>query len=327
MENYSTLTRDKSFQKKTFKYIASITCLVIIIYGAISIAENYFAGNTPSGKPRSSYATVKSGANAWSQLLEATGFAVVRDKGSVSLPELGNIDKYSSKNDILDLTRETSTVIILESTLPDDEINEVIAFVENGGRLITDNPDILFAVFGDNIEIAYTSSTSLEINDQDINGTDGISEIEGSGVGSISTSNSINAQGFLVSGSDNSDFSTAAIIQLDQGDVIALMDTGIVSNEGISRKDNALLSIRIAGQEGGDVTFVEGIHGFSTAKGFNGMPLAWKISIIGLIAAFIVFGSAKARRFGVGEEAPRDLGPKRILYAHALAEAMKKTKR
>ena len=332
MENYSTLTRDKSFQKRTFKYILFSTLLLVTIYGAIFIAENYFASNAPSGDNGSSFATIANGTNAWSQLLEKSGYEVVRDKGSVTFPVLDNIDTYSSNSDLLDLKRETSIVVILGGSLPDTELKQVEKFVSSGGRLITDNPDILYSIFNDKIEISLDGSKSQEISDSKINGTEDINKLEGSGVGEIAFSNSLNAQALIQSSNtpQRSDrfgnYSISAMIQLGKGDVIALIDTGVVSNEGIVRADNALLSIKIAGQTGNKVTFAEGIHGFSSAKGFNAMPQSWKISILGLIAAFIIFGSSRARRFGVGEEPPRSLGPRRIQFAHVLAIAMKKSK-
>jgi hypothetical protein len=335
VENYSTLTRDKSFQKKTFKYIAAATILIITIYGAIFIAQNYFAGNTPSGAPGSSYASIDAGTNAWSQLLEKTGIKITKDKGSITLPNIGNIDKYSSNTDVLDFSRKTQTVVVLNGSLPDNEIVDVQSFVESGGRLITDNPDILYAIFEDDIFIDTLGAKNQKIADTNVNGLDGLKEIEGSGIGSIAFSSSLTAEKILIPSSTNDiesspdfgSYSTAAIIQLEEGDVIALMDTGIVTNAGIARKDNALLSIRIVGDKNSEVIFAEGIHGFSSTRGFYAFPLAWRISIIGLIASLIVFGSAKARRFGVGEEAPQSLGPKRIQYAKALAHAMKKSKK
>lgn len=335
MENYSTLTRDKTFQKKTFKYVVSSTLLILVIYGAIFIAQNYFAGNTPSGSPGSSYASVDSGINAWSQLLEKSNIKVTRDKDTITLPTLGNIDKYSSKSDILDLSRETSSIIVINGSLPDSEIEQVEKFVEAGGRLITDNPDILYSIFGDSIEISEQGSKDQIIAQSNVNGIDGIEEIEGSGIGEIAFSSKLNAEKLLIPNSNNNiesslnfgEYNTSVIIQLKKGDVIAVMDAGIVSNAGLARKDNALFSIRIAGGENSEVTFAEGIHGYSNKKGFYAFPLAWRISIIGLVAAFIIFGTAKARRFGVGEESPRSLGPKRIQYARALAHAMKKSKK
>jgi hypothetical protein len=335
VENYSTLTRDKSFQKRTLKYVISGIILLVIIYGAIFIAETYFAGNTPTGAPGSSYATVKSGVNAWGQLLSQSGYEVVKDKGTITLPKLSNVDEYSSKSDVLDLTRETTTVIVLENSLPQYEIDQVQKFVKNGGRLITDNPDILLSIFKDDLFIDLSGSIDQKISNSNINGTNDINEIEGSGVGSIAFSSKINAEKLLVPIPQNAlgksnkfgTYSNAAIFQLEKGDVIALVDNGPITNEGLSRKDNALFSLRITGEVGNKVIFAEGIHGFSNATGFNAMPISWKISIIGLIAAFIIFGSYKARRFGVGEEPPRDLGPKRILYAKALTQAMKKSKR
>lgn len=334
MENFSTLNRDKSFQKKTFKYLFSVSVLIVLVYGAIFIAENYFASNVPSGNPGSSFATVKNGTNAWSQLLEESGHNVSRDKGNVTLPKLENVDEYSDSSDILDLVRSTSTIVVIGASLPQEEIDQIDEFVKDGGRLITDNPDILFSIFNDQIEISSVGSRNQTVNNSDINGTDGIQETEGSGVGSVAFSKRLNGQALLIPESDIQpneissleNFYSAAIIQHKKGDVIALEDTGVVSNEGLLRKDNALLSIRIAGEEGGKITFAEGVHGFSNATGINAMPLSWRVAMIGLIAAFIVFACAKSRRFGVGEDAARSLGPKRIQYASAIAHAMKKSK-
>lgn len=306
---------------------------IVVLYGALFTVENYFAGTQPTGEGGSSYATVTYGQRAWSELLTQNDIAVTRDRGSVSIPAFSSDTQFTTPSSMITLSRITASIVILGGTLPAKEGRDVEAFVRNGGRLITDNPDLLYRILGNRVTISPEGATRLYVANDGVEGLNGISQVTGSGVGSVDFDHDQNSGALLTdnstetfTGSKKLASANAAILTLGRGDVIALVDTGVVSNAGIARQDNALFALRIAGSPGSSVVFGEGIHGFNDANGFAGMPLSWRIAIIGLFLAFVIFACAQGRRFGVGEEPDRTLNPRRVYFAYAIAHALKKTK-
>jgi len=337
VENYSTLSRDKTFRKRAYTTIFFVTFGIIALYGLVFSAENFFGGTQPGGVSGSSYATIETGTRAWSELLDINGYEVTRDRGRATLPNQNlNSEPYADLFGGLRLDRTTDTIVVLEGALPSDESAEVRQFVENGGRLITDNPYLLNEFLGSRIEIETQGSETLFTTSENVSGLQDISEISASQYGSLIMRPSQNSQPLLVESENvfNNESERnvqrnvgAAIFRLEQGDVIAIPNSPIVSNKLLAQDDNALFSLVIAGTPDSSVTFIEGVHGYNDATGFAGMPLNWRVAIVGLFVAFVIFATAKGRRFGVGEQTDRNLGPRRIYFAHAIAETLKKSKR
>ncbi len=325
MENYSTMSRDKAFRKRAYVTIFLITFGIIALYGLVFSAENFFGGTSPGGVSGSSYATIETGTRAWSELLEVNGYGVTRDRGRVTLPSISpNRQTYKNGQGDLRLNRTTDTLVVLDGALPFDEANEVREFINKGGRLITDNPYVLEDMLGSRLQVDYRGSKKLFPSDESVSGLEDISKITASQYGSLKMRANRDQRILLES---KGYVAGAAIFRLGQGDVIAIPNSPIVSNELITQEDNALFSLRIAGNTQSSVTFIEGVHGYNEANGFAGMPLNWRIAIVGLFVAFVIFATSKGRRFGVGEQTDRNLGPRRIYFAHALAQALKRTKR
>ena len=307
---------------------------IVGLYGILYSVENFFGGTQTQGESGSSYATISSGARAWSELLSSNDYDVVRDRGRVTLPPKPSTS-YKDLDAYLNLNRKTQTIGVLNGALPLDESNEVKSFVKSGGRLITDNPLLIEDMLDQTATIDVLGNESLFANSA-IDGLGDIDKLVGSGVGSVSFKDDNNSAALATENrfrEENifNDIGTnrtasSAIFRIGNGDVIALPDTGLVSNELLTERDNALFSLKITGATGSGVTFIEGVHGYSDATGFAGMPLSWRIAIVGLFVAFVVFGSAQGRRFGVGEDPDRNLGPRRIYFAHAIAQALKKSK-
>lgn len=306
-------------------------CALAILYGVIIGVENLFGPQTRSGAEGSSYSTTEAGIKAWSELLFANGYDVTQQRGAVDVPEFSNPGFYMSGNPI-SLDRTSTTLIILAGALPTDELAEVRDFVRGGGRLITDNPNILEAIVGDSITPQVEGDVELKSSGIAVDGMDGIEALRGKGVGSLTFSGNEEAVPLVVSQNnvriirETRFVATAAAIRVGDGDVIALMDIGIVDNEGIGLEDNALFALRIAGSSDSEVIFAEGVHGYDEARGFAGLPQQWKFAIIGLFAAFVIYLTSIGRRFGVGEVPHRNLGPRRIFFAHALAQTLRKSK-
>ena len=337
MENYSTMSRDRTFRKRAYTTIFFVTFGIIALYGLVFSAENFFGGTTPGGVSGSSYATIETGTRAWSELLEVNGYAITRDRGRATLPPVNyQNERYLDSTEELCLDRTTDTIVVLEGALPSDESQELRDFIEQGGRLITDNPYLLEEILGTRLEVQIPGSITLYPSNEDISGLDDVSKVSGSSYGSLKFNSNKNQKPLLVadsestfnsSGGTRNTFADAAIFRVEQGDVIAIPNSPIVSNQLLAKNDNAIFSLAIAGTPDSTVTFVEGVHGYNDVNGFAGMPLNWRVAIIGLFVAFIIFATAKGRRFGVGEQMDRNLGPRRIYFAHAIANTLRKSKK
>lgn len=320
--------------KKVFGYALFILLILGFIYVAIFFADKNFGSTKVEGSSGSSYSTAESGYRAWSDLLSLNGYNIVRDRGSVTLPKDRYSDIYTYDN--LNLDKQTEVVVLLGGALPVEESKEVIEFVNNGGRLITDNPIVLEDILGDKAEFEIEGS-KIQVPNNNVEGLEGITSVESSGYGLITVKPSSSSDAVLVPKTqthpnDPSDLGYAdsiqastAIFQYGAGDVIALIDSSPISNAYIAKSDNALFSLRIAGKQGNTITFIEGIHGYDEKSGFAGLPLSWQIAIVGLLVAFVLFGCAQGRRFGMSEESDRNLGPRRIYFAHAIAYYLKKS--
>lgn len=331
VENYSALSRDRSFQKKTWKIVLASIALIAIIYGVILSVEFFFGGAQQEGTSGSSYANIEAGVKAWSQLLDKNGFSVEQQRGKITMPDQFR-DTYYRESRELTLTRETTTLVVLGGALPVDELTTVKKFVRQGGRLITDNPNVLEALVGQSIVISSEGSRDLVSSGIDVQGMEGIEKLEGSGIGSFSFSGTEDSVPLVIADGDDvivsdTDFSaTAGLLRVGLGDVVVMPDYGMVMNAGLSRRDNALFALRIAGSQGSDVIFAEGVHGYDSTRGFAGFPMQWKIAFVGLFATMTIFLCSQGRRFGVGEQPHRSLGPRRIFFAHALATALHRSK-
>ena len=337
MENYSTMSRDKTFRRRAYTTIFFVTFGIIALYGLVFSAENFFGGTNPGGVSGSSYATIETGTRAWSELLDVNGYTVTRDRGRATLPNQNlNSEPYLDMFGGLRLDRTTDTIVVLEGALPSDESQEVRQFVKQGGRLITDNPYLLDEMLGSRIEVQAQGSQVLYSANEDTPGMQDVSQIAASQYGSLGLRSSQNSLPLLVpqEKSFDSELETnkqknvgAAIFRLEKGDVIAIPNSPIVSNKLLAQDDNAIFSLSIAGSPDSTVTFIEGVHGYNDTTGFAGMPLNWRVAIVGLFVAFVIFATAKGRRFGVGEQTDRNLGPRRIYFAHAIAQTLRKSKR
>lgn len=323
MENYSTLSRDKTFFKRSLKTFLAIVVSIGILYLILISVESKFGAKEPSGDSGSSFSTVSSGARAWSDLLSLNGYNVKRDVGRIDLPEINTAYDYYYEDE-LNLYRNTSTVVILNGALPEDEAKEVKEFVEKGGRLITDNPNLLDHVLDKKHTIFLDGTRKLRATN--VLGIEGVSTVEGSGIGSMVFNETYDAEYLLVPRNNENSSASAALFRVGTGDVVALPDTGMVSNSLLGKSDNALFSLKIAGSPESTVVFGEGVHGYKEINGFQGLPRNAQAGLVGIFAALTVYVCSIGRRFGVGEEPHRDLGPRRINYAHAMSNILKKSR-
>jgi Domain of unknown function (DUF4350) len=112
-----------------------------------------------------------------------------------------------------------------------------------------------------------------------------------------------------------------------RGRAVLLADATILHNRNLARAENAALGLRIAGEAGRPVTFVESVHGYGAASGLGALPTSWRAAgVIGMVAALVLLW-ARGRRLGPPEDEARPLPPPRRDYVVALAGALARTRR
>jgi Domain of unknown function (DUF4350) len=111
------------------------------------------------------------------------------------------------------------------------------------------------------------------------------------------------------------------------GRVVLLADATILHNRYLARAENAALGLRLAGEAGRPVMFVESVHGYGAATGLGALPSSWRAAgVVGVVAALVLLW-ARGRRLGPPEDDARPLPPPRRDYVVALAGALARTNR
>jgi uncharacterized protein DUF4350 len=111
------------------------------------------------------------------------------------------------------------------------------------------------------------------------------------------------------------------------GRAVLLADPSILHNRFLARAENAALGLRLAGEAGRPVTFVESVHGYGSATGLGALPSSWRAAgAVGMVAALVLLW-ARGRRLGPPEDDARPLPPPRRDYVVSLAGALARTSR
>ena len=110
------------------------------------------------------------------------------------------------------------------------------------------------------------------------------------------------------------------------GRALLLADSSILQNRLLADGDNAALGLRLAGDAGRPVAFVESVHGYGPATGLDALPAGWRTAgVLGALAAVVLLW-AYGRRLGPPEDDARALAPPRRDYIESLAGALARTK-
>ena len=116
--------------------------------------------------------------------------------------------------------------------------------------------------------------------------------------------------------------SIAERLHVGQGEIIALADASMLSNQLLGEKDNAAFALALLG-DGKRVVFAEHGHGYGKASvSPTGLPWRAKWFIGGLFFATLCLMWSRSRRNGPPESAERELGPARSDYLHSMVAAI-----
>ena len=275
--------------------------VAVIVLNVALRALSTLTGGTPGGPRSSSFATGKTGLEAYAELLGHAGHPV---------------DRLRRPPHRLALAPDETVVLLDPPAVAARDADALGAFVRSGGRLIAGgNTAWLDAV----VPTAPVGSARAER----------VVRASLPGVGSIETAG---GRAFTKPGSMRPLAGTPARIVLasqpvGSGVVFVLSDASPLQNRLLDRRDNAALGLALAGPSGRPVSFLETYHGYGTSSGLAALPLAWKLLLPGLGLAALVYLVARGRRFGPPERRTRDLPPPRQEYVDSLAAVLARTRR
>src|SRR5262249_44473528 len=113
--------------------------------------------------------------------------------------------------------------------------------------------------------------------------------------------------------------------RVGRGEIYFLADSSLLTNGYLGEADNASFGLALAGEPGRPVSFAEGVHGYGRERGWRAIPHQWKIALLFLTIAAIVYVWSRARRFGAPDRKARTLPPPRSDYVTALATTLERT--
>jgi hypothetical protein len=119
--------------------------------------------------------------------------------------------------------------------------------------------------------------------------------------------------------------SLVTVDRVGQGEIYFVADSSMLTNGYLGEADNASFALALAGEQGRPVVFAEGVHGYGRQRGWRAIPHQWKIALLFLAIAAIVYVWSRARRFGAPDRKARALPPPRSDYVRALATTLERT--
>ena len=281
---------------------------MVLLNVALGLLADAYRG--PEGKPSSSYATAPEGTAAFAELLARRGHPVVPLRGELteeSLPEDGVL------------------VVLDPETISGEEVSELVTWTAGGGNLVIGGRPQLWA---DDLspegELEWSPAGVVDAEPlAEVPEMSGITTIGGEGFGSWEDT----AAALPVAGLRTGTRTLVAVATIGSGRAVLLADPSLLHNRHLAREDNAAFALNLAGTPGTPVYFAEGVHGYGNETGLMAIPFRWKLVLIGLALASIVWMIAVGRRLGPPEPEARDLPPPRRAYVEALATTLARTKR
>ncbi|MFZ4516567.1 MAG: DUF4350 domain-containing protein [Acidimicrobiia bacterium] len=300
----------RSSVRSQWRGIRTVWKAIILVTLALTVLVTafLFLGNLAPSKPApngSTFATSTLGYRGWYLLLNSYGWRTNRIQGPLDESALN----------------PAHTLVIADdrAELDEGERAAVTSFVERGGRLvaISNGQDWLREITG--VPLTWRPEGETEVRPLALTSlTAGVVTVQQQGFGSWDTL----PQGVRpILGTANR--TVVVEVTRARGTVIAVADGSLVSNSQLVNTDNALFSLRLAGDDR-TVDFAEGIHGFDRTKrkGLNAIPVPWRLAGLGIVFAGIVFLVAKARRLGPPETHAPMLSPSRQRYIEAYATSL-----
>ena len=108
-------------------------------------------------------------------------------------------------------------------------------------------------------------------------------------------------------------------VKVDRGQIFALTDASMFSNDLLDQGDNATFALALFGPISQPVVFAEEPHGYRTADDATGLPRNVRWFLGGLLIATLTLMWSRSRRNGPPEYPTRELAPARSQYLLSLS--------
>jgi len=280
--------------------VGGILALNLIAQGL----DRAVGGDQPGGANGSSYATAPAGLGALATLLSHYDHAVERQRGSLS----GHAPPADS-----------TAFVVEPAALTPAEADTLVQFVTAGGRLVIGGatPFYLHSLSTDPPRWQQPGASTWTEVDPALGN---VRDIAADGNGSWSAP----GRGRALVGSNH--FALVDDERVGAGEILFLADASPLENRYLGEADNAAFALALAGDAHRSVVFAEGVHGYGSSSGLAAIPKRWKVALILLAVAALVFVWSRARRFGPPDQRARDLPPARAEYVHALSVSLERTR-
>jgi hypothetical protein len=119
----------------------------------------------------------------------------------------------------------------------------------------------------------------------------------------------------------------AVSIPVGEGQLIALADSSMLTNDLLAEADNAAFALELLGNGSRPIVFAEEPHGFGASLTPTGLPSNVRWFLFGLLAATLLLMITKTKRNGPPELAHRELAPARSGYLLSLGATIDRANR
>lgn len=308
-------------RRRTLTWVLVVATGTVLIFG--QLLGPAFGDRPVQGPKGSSHSTTGNGVAALAELATGFNYRVVR----YGYP-LKDISRFS-KHPIA----ENATLVILDADITQNDLAEVRNFVRNGGTLLANlnASDDWLTGFHElrDYGASYTGSPSFSFGQP--------TEVQRSAVDATATTDDGTGYSLRVlAGSsftlapDGADAGVTKLVQrknettgirvkVDRGQIFALTDASMFSNDLLDQGDNAAFALALFGPISQPVVFAEEPHGYRTADDATGLPRNVRWFLGGLLMATLTLMWSRSRRNGPPEYPTRELAPARSRYLESLS--------
>jgi hypothetical protein len=295
----------RTVQRNVAVTIVTVVLVVVVANILARALDDAVGGRQPGGEPGSSYATDVEGLSAYARLLARYGHPIERQRG-----------------DLVDATLDPDALLVLSdinrpTPLDEEERAVITTFVQLGGRVVlagVRGPDVR-AIIGAEPRVREGMRVYQEF-------APAFADLRA--VTSDATAAYDAGRDFTALVAEGG----AALLvstRVAAGEALLLADPTPLTNGAIGEADNAAFGLGLPRDAGQPVVFVEGVHGYGDARGLAALPSRWKVALVALGTAAILFAWARARRLGPPDRPARELPPARSAYVDAMADTLSRT--
>jgi hypothetical protein len=298
------------------KWIAIFGGLTVLLLTLIRPIVNDPPQKGPAG---SSFGTVGLGVAALADLADRFDYPYVRRV--TPLDQADTFDRYP-------LSRE-SVLVVLETSLSEGAAADVEAFLAGGGQLVTSIDSTTHWTSGftgiDKTFVRQPTDGNLADATVSMNTNPALAslKVKGSTSFDLSRAPGLNA----VPLATRNDAVIAVSIPVGEGQLIALADSSMLTNDLLAEADNAAFALELLGNGSRPIVFAEEPHGFGASLTPTGLPSNVRWFLFGLLAATLLLMITKTKRNGPPELAHRELAPARSGYLLSLGATIDRANR